>query len=106
MKKIIYNRNNIKDYKEFYESIVIKLNADRFIDWEGEQNLDYNGNNLNEFLWYCHKDNIQFVFKNFNLDKIENYKNFENYQWNIIFTIIKMFVKQFPNNTLKFINED
>ena len=106
MKKIIYNRQTIKDYKEFYESIVMELDANRFIDWEGEKNLDYNGNNLNEFLWYCHNDNIHFIFENFDLEKIENYKNYENYQWNIIFTVIKRLVQQYPNNKLEFINED
>ena len=106
MKTIIYDRKQLNSYKEFYERIVVDLNANRFIDWEGEKDLDYNGNNLNEFLWYCHKDNIQFIFENFDLEKIENYKNYENYQWNIIFMVVKRFVQQYPNNTLEFRNDE
>lgn len=104
MKTIIYDRNKITDYKTFYENIVVELDANRFIDWNGEQNLNYDGNILNEFLWYCHEDSIHFVFQNFDLQKIENNTNYENYQWNIIFTVIKRFVSQYPNNTLEFID--
>ena len=56
--------------------------------------------------WYCHDRNIHYIFKNFDLERINNYKNFENYQWNIIFEIIKDFVKDYPNNTLEFINDE
>jgi len=106
MNEIIINKKDYKSYKEFYEDIVIKLNADRFIDWEGEKNLNYNGNLLNEFLWYCHTDNIHFKFKNFYLEKIKEEKNYEDYHWAIIFRIFQRFVKNYPNNTLEFVNEE
>lgn len=105
MKKIIYDRNIIKDYKQFYEDIVIKLNAKRFIDWKGEKDLNYSADIFEEFLWYCHKDNINFIFKNFNLEIINNYKNYENYQWFLIFKVIKRFVEKYPNNKLEFMND-
>ena len=46
------------------------------------------------------------LFKNFNIKKINEPQNYENYEWNIIFTIIKRFVQQYPNNTLEFINDE
>lgn len=104
MRKLVYDRNTIKDYKAFYEDIVKKLDADRFVDWQGETNLNYNANNLSEFLWYCHKDNVEFVFLNFDLDQIENYKTTENYEWNNIFSVIKKFTTQYANNAITFVN--
>lgn len=74
-------------------------------NWEDYDDLEYDANMLNEFLWYCHNDNIHFVFKNFNLEKIKNYKNYENFQWNLIIEVIEDFVKKYSNNTLDFINE-
>ena len=106
MEKVVYDRRQINSYKEFYEKIYIDLDGKGMIDWEKFEYLGYNGNNLNEFLWYCHNDNIHFIFKNFDLEKIKNYKNYEDYQWNLIFEIIEDFVKDYPNNKLEFINEE
>ena len=106
MKDIIINKKSYSTYKDFYEDIVIKLSANRFIDWKDEKNLNYNADIFEEFLWYCHKDNIHFIFKNFNLEKIKNYKNYDNYEWNIIIEVFQDFVKKYPNNTLEFVNEE
>lgn len=92
-------------YKGFYTYIYKELDGKNIPDWEDYDDLEYDANMLNEFLWYCHNDNIHFIFKNFNLEKIRNYKNYENYQWNLIFEVIADFVKKYPNNTLEFINE-
>ena len=106
MKKLIYDRKQLGTYKEFYEKLYEDMDGKNMIDWEDFNYLGYDGNNLNEFLWYCHDRNIHYIFKNFDLERINNYKNFENYQWNIIFEIIKDFVKDYPNNTLEFINDE
>ena len=57
---------------------------------------------LNDF--YAEK--YKFVFKNFDLEKIKQTKNYEDYEWNIIFEVFKDFVEQYPNNTLEFVNEE
>ena len=64
--KIIFNKNEYNTYKDFYVDILNKLNAQRFIDWQDEKNLGYNGNLLYEFLWYCSNNNNEYVFVNFN----------------------------------------
>ena len=39
-------------------------------------------------------------------NKVTNFKNYEDYQWNIIFNNIGVLVKEFPNNKVEFINDD
>ena len=63
MKILIYDRKLIKSYKEFYEQIYNDLDGKDMIDWEKFEYLDYNADNLNEFLWYCHTDNIHLYLK-------------------------------------------
>ena len=106
MKKLIYDRKQLNSYKEFYEKLYKDLEGKKIPDWEDYNDLEYDANMLDEFLWYCHNDDINFIFKNFDLEKIKNYKNYENYQWNIIFEVVEDFVKKYPNNTLEFINEE
>ena len=106
MNTIIINKNYYKSYKEFYKDIFIKLDGKNNIDFENMEDLLYNPNILNEFLWYCYDDSNKYIFKNFDLDKIKNYKNYENYQWSIIIEVFEDFVKKYPNNKLEFVNED
>ena len=106
MKIIIVDRKIYSTYKEFYIHLYKDLNGKSIPDREDCENLEYDANMLDEFLWYCQDRNIHFIFKNFDLDKIKNYKNYENYQWNIILEVIQDFVKKYPNNQLEFINED
>ena len=109
MKKFIYDRNEIKDYKEFYERIYIDLDGAGMNDWETFDCLSYRADNLEEFLWYCHQDNFHMIFKNFNLKKIEKAeteKNYENYKWKLIFRVVKRIVKKYPNNKVEFINDE
>lgn len=75
-------------------------------DWEGCTTLNYSTDDLAEFLGYCFDDGNTYIFKNFDLENVEDYKNYENYQWNIVFTIIKRFTQQYPNNKLEFINDE
>lgn len=106
MKKVIYNRKELNSYKEFYEQLYQDMDGKNMIDWEHCPTLNYSADDLSEFLWYCHNNNIHFIFKNFNLEIINNYKNYENYKWNLIFEVFKEFVAEYPNNKLEFINED
>lgn len=106
MKKVIYDRKQLNSYKEFYEKLYQDMDGKNMIDWEHCPTLNYSADDLSEFLWYCHNDNIYFIFKNFDLDKINNYKNHENYKWFLIFKVIKRFVEKYPNNKLEFVNEN
>ena len=106
MKKLIYDRNKLKDYKEFYERIYVDLEGAGMNDWETFDCLGYDGNRLYEFFWYCHQDNFHIVFKNFDLEKVKNFKNYEDYQWKLIFEVCCEKVKEFPNNKVEFINDE
>ena len=103
--KITFNKNDYKSYKDFYVDVLKKLNAKRFIDFEDEQDLGYNGNLLSEFLWYCSEDNNTYVFVNFNREKMKPDKNLEDYQWSIIFYCFETLVKEHPQNCLLFLDE-
>ena len=106
MKTLLYDRKELNSYKDFYEKIYKDMDGKNMIDWEDFDYLGYNTDNLNEFLWYCHDRNINYIFKNFDLEKIKNYKNYENYKWNLIFELFEEFVKEHPNNKLEFINDE
>ena len=107
MKEIIFDKNDYKSYKDFYHDLCIKLNKDRFIDWNGEYpDLCYNADLLNEFLWYCHTDNNTYIFKNYDLDKIKNYKNVNDYHYSLVIEVFTEFVKNYPNNKLIFVNKE
>lgn len=103
--KIYFNKNDYSTYKDFYIDILNKLNSKRFLDWKDEKDLGYNGNILGEFLWYCSVDNNDYVFTNFYREKMKPDKNNEDREWEIIFYYFEKLVKEYPNNSLKFIDE-
>lgn len=101
-KTIIYDRNEIKSFKDFYEKIYIDLEGKRFIDWRDEQckYLGYRADVLDEFLWYCHDDKIHFILRNFDLEKIEQQKTFEDYKICLIIKVLRRFCEEYQNNKL------
>lgn len=107
MKQIIFNKKDYKSYKDFYHDVCVKLNKDRFIDWDGEyEDLCYDGNLLNEFMWYCSKDNNKYIFIGFDRDKIAQKKNFDDYQYEIVINIFERLEKEHPNNKVEFITDE
>ena len=103
MKEIIFDKNEYKSYKDFYHDVCIKLDKDSFIDWNGQyEDLGYSGDLLNEFLWYCHEDNLKCVFKNFDKEIIAKQRTLDDYKYSIIFNVFEHFANQFPNNTVEF----
>ena len=106
MKELIFDKKVYLTYKDFYEDLFKKLEGSTIPDWIDFPNLNYSADDLSEFLWYCLDDGNKYIFKNFNLDKIENYKNYDNYQWFLIFKVFKRFIEKYPNNTLEFINDE
>ena len=106
MKEIIFNRKNYNSYKDFYTQIYKDLDGKHMVDWEDHQDLNYNADFLDEFLWYCHNDNIKYIFLNFDKNKIKLQKNFNDYKYNIIFEVFERFIKEYPNNKLEFRMEE
>ena len=107
MKEIIFNRKHYKSYKDFYNDLCNKLNKDRFIDWKNDyENLFHSADLLNEFLWYCHNDSINYIFVNFDVPKIKLQKNYDDYEYNLVIEVFEDFVKQYPNNKLEFRMDD
>ncbi len=100
MKEIVFNRKNYKTYKDFYTQIYKDLDGKSIPDWEDYQDLCYSADALNEFLWYCHNDNLKFVFVNFDKEKIALQKNYDDYEYNIVFKVFDRFVKNYQNNQL------
>ena len=102
MKEVIFDKKTFNSYKDFYIQIYKDLDGANTIDWEDYKDLGYNGNLLNEFLWYKQDENIKYIFVNFNKEKIQLQKNFDDYQYNIIIEYFEKFVEEYPNNQLEF----
>ncbi len=103
--KIVFKKEDYKTYKDFYIDILKRLNAKRFMDWEDEKDLGYNGNLLGEFLWYASSDSNDYVFCNFYREKMNPAKNQEDNGWRVIFYYFENLVKEYPNNTLTFMDD-
>lgn len=106
MKEFVFNRKDYKIYEDFYGQIYDEMEGAKIPDWEDYPNLDFSADNLYEFLWYHHNDGNKYTFKNFDLERIRNYKNFDDYEFNKIIDVFEDFVKEYPNNTLEFVNDD
>ena len=106
MKTIIFNKNNYKSkgetYKDFYRDICIQLDARNNLNCLEPENLAFDADILNEFLWDYHMDGINFVFVGLDQHRIENNKTYDDYEWSLILEVFQDFVKEFPNNTLEF----
>ena len=102
MKEVIFDKKTFNSYKDFYIQIYKDLDGANTIDWEDYKDLGYNGNLLNEFLWYKQDENIKYIFVNFNKEKIKLQKNFDDYQYTIIIEYFEKFVEEYPNNQLEF----
>lgn len=103
---LVIDKSKCESYKKFYEIVYSQLNGKGYIDWEQYDNLHYNADMLNEFLWYAHNlVNTEFVMMNFDIDRIKEQKTYDNYEWNIILEVLQDFVKDYPNNKLTFKTE-
>ena len=76
MKEIVFDRKNLKSYKDFYAKIYKDLDGKNTIDWETYENLGNNADLLNEFLWYKSDESIKYIFKNFIIFNIINIRSF------------------------------
>lgn len=105
MKIYIFDKNNYSTYKNFYEEFSQSLHVQSNPDFETYENLCYSADMLEEYLWYIKDENIHIILKNFDLEKIKNQKNYEDYEWNIILGVLNRFIEKYPNNKLEFIND-
>ena len=106
MKQIIFNKKNYKSYKDFFTDLYRQTNGAGFIDWKQYPDLNYNAGFLDEFLWYCNTDGgYHYIFLNFDKEKINLQKSFEDYQYATILRIFDKFVNKYPNNKIEFRNE-
>ena len=105
MRELVYDKNELKSFKNFYEKIYSEFDVVNRSDMEDYPNLGYNADLLNEFLWGFQDDNLLFVMKNFDLDKIKEQKSYEDYEWGLIFQVLNRFVTNYPNNKMIFIND-
>lgn len=106
MQKVIIDKNKCESYKTFYEIIYKELDGKGYIDWEDYENLHYNADLLNEFLWYvqCNQD-TEFVMVNFDIDRLKNLKTYDDYEWQLIFKVLNRFITEYPKNKLTIVNE-
>ena len=104
-KEVIFNKKDYKSYKDFYTEIYEKLDGKNTIDFEDEVDLGYHADILNEFLWYKSEEGVKFVFVGFDLENIDKRKTYDDYEWQLVFKIMKRFVEEYPNNTLEFRDE-
>lgn len=107
MKEIIFNRKDYKSYEDFYADVYDKLDGKENWDFDYcKVPLGYSADTLNEFLWYYHNDSIKYIFVNFDKEKIALEKNYDDYEYNIVFKVFHRFVKNYPNNALEFKMDD
>lgn len=107
MKQIVLNKKTYESFKDFYTDIYNKLDGKNNHDFDFcKTPLGYNADTLNEFLWYYHNDNINYIFLNFDKDRIALEKNYNDYEFNIVIKVFERFVKEYPNNKLEFKMEE
>ena len=106
MKEFIFNKNDYASYKDFYVDIAKQLDAKNDLNCLEPEDLGFNANHLYEFLRDFNDENYKYVFIGFDLEKISQQKNIDDYEWEIIIKVFKDFVKKYPDNTLEFINDE
>ena len=109
--EIIIDRANYVSYgyytfKGFYTDIYNKFDGKHNSEFEDYENFNFLADLLNEFLWYKHDENIRFIFVDFDLEKINKSKTYDDYEWKIILQTVSDFVKNYPNNTLEFVTRN
>jgi len=104
--ELVYKKSECKTYKDFYEKICKDLKLNEHINMCDYENLYYDADMLNEFMWGYHDDNITFKFIGYDREKVRQCKTYDDYQWNSIFNILEYFVDDYPNNSLVFLDEE
>ncbi len=101
MQEIVFDRNKCESYKDFYVQLYRELDGKSFGDWQAYDNLHYNADMLDEFLWYNNDKKVKFVFVGFDLEKIKQEKTYDDYEYGIIFKVFNRFVPTCENFTME-----
>ena len=101
---LVYNFSEMQDYKQFYERLCVDLDSKSIPDWEDYENLLYNADFLVEYLFGCREMDIHLKFVGFDRKNMKPDKNYNDYEWSLIFEILEDFVRDFPNNTIEFVD--
>lgn len=102
--ELVYRYRELKDYKKFYEQFCIDTNYKRNLDMCDYENLCYSADFLNEYMFSCQDMNIHFKFIGFDLEKINEAKTLNDMKWKSIFNVLGYFIKDYPNNTIEFVD--
>ena len=106
MKSLVFKRSECRSYKDFYEKVYFVLGKD-IPDALGEyENLCYDADLLDEYLWYFHDANLHFVFIGFDLNAIKTKKPYENYEWSLIFEVVNEFCEKYSNNKVEYFKDE
>ena len=104
MKEIIFDTTKYlsknETYKDFYNDFYTKLDGANTVDFEDYNNLHYNADILEEFLWYKSEDTLKYIFVGLDIEKISNEKSSDNYEWRLIVDVFRDFVTKYRNNAL------
>ena len=103
--ELVYRYSDMQDFKKFYERFCVDTKLEEDIDLCSYENLCYNADLLNEYLFGCQDMDIHFKFIGFDIEEINEAKTHNNWEWSLIFKVLNRFVKKYPNNTIEFIEE-
>lgn len=104
-KEVIFNKKDYQSYKDFYKDICIKLDAKDDMNCLEPEDLQYNPNILNEFLWDCKKIGIKYIFIGFDTEEIQKLKTTDDIEYSYILKVFKRFIDNYPNNSLEIRSE-
>ena len=90
---IEFDFNDSQNYKKFYEIVSKKLNLNEDKDLSKFANLNYNADLLYEFLTNIENTDINFIFYNVDRNLFRGSKNYNYYEWNLIFSVLENFCK-------------
>lgn len=98
MKTIILDKKYYKNYQDLYKDICHKLHLEDFNDFDGYENLAYNADLLEEFMWYNHDQNLHIIFNGFDLSTISQENNQDDYEYHIVLKSMQRWATKYPNN--------
>ncbi len=105
MKEFVFDRKNYSSHQDLYKDMSIQMENVGLEDYYDRQTFDFNPNILLEYITceFAYRNiPIRIVFRNFDKEEILKQKNYEDHQYSLIFQVLEIFVKTFPDNQLEF----
>ena len=101
---LVYNFSEMQDFKQFYERFCKDTKIEEDMDMCQYENLNYSADMLVEYLFGCREMDIHLKFVGFDRKNMKPDKNYNDYKWTLIFEVLEDFVRDFPNNTIEFVD--